>query len=55
MNALARQGALLGFRARCWLAWSGCGRRGTPHGLDGRVVPYVRDAPAPSRLLRDRP
>lgn len=54
MTSLARHGAVLGFVLGLGLAlvWAGL-----PHhrrsGLAGRVLPYLRDTPRPSRLLED--
>ena len=54
MTSLARQGALLGLVLGIGLAlvWAGLpGHR--RQGLAGRVLPYLRDTPRPSRLLED--
>ena len=52
MSSLARSGALLGFLLGCglMLVWVGMPRH-RRQGLAGRVVPYLRDTPRPSRLL----
>ena len=52
MSGLARSGAILGFLMGCGLLliWVGLPRHRRP-GLAGRVVPYLRDTPKPSRLL----
>jgi tight adherence protein C len=52
MTGLARSGAVLGFLMGLGLAlvWLGLPRHRRP-GLAGRVLPYLRDAPRPSRLL----
>ncbi|WP_392544932.1 type II secretion system F family protein [Oryzobacter telluris] len=54
MTALARQGAVLGFVLGLGLAlvWVGLPRH-RRQGLAGRVLPYLRDTPRPSRLLDD--
>ena len=54
MSALARQGAVLGFVLGLGLAlvWLGLPRHRRT-GLAGRVLPYLRDTPRPSRLLDD--
>jgi tight adherence protein C len=54
VSGLARGGALLGFVFGLGLAmlWLGLPRHRRP-GLAGRVLPYLRDTPAPSRLLDD--
>ena len=54
MSGLARGGAALGFVFGLGLAllWLGLPRHRRP-GLAGRVLPYLRDTPAPSRLLDD--
>jgi tight adherence protein C len=54
MSDLARQGALLGFvlGLGLLLIWWRLPRH-RRHGLGDRVLPYLRDAPVPSRLLRD--
>ena len=54
MSALARQGAILGFVLGLGLAlvWLGLPRHRRT-GLAGRVLPYLRDTPRPSRLLDD--
>ncbi|MEO6791507.1 MAG: type II secretion system F family protein [Ornithinibacter sp.] len=55
MTDLARTGAILGFGLGLGLVliWRGLPRHRRP-GLAGRVVPYLRDTPRPSRLLDDR-
>ncbi len=55
MSDLARTGAILGFGLGLGLVliWWGLPRHRRP-GLEGRVVPYLRDTPRPSRLLDDR-
>lgn len=55
MIDLARAGAVLGFALGLGLVliWWGLPRHRRP-GLAGRVVPYLRDTPRPSRLLDDR-
>lgn len=52
MSGVARSGAILGFLMGCGLLliWVGLPRHRRP-GLAGRVVPYLRDTPRPSRLL----
>lgn len=52
MSGLARSGAVLGFLMGCglMLVWLGMPRH-RRQGLAGRVVPYLRDTPRPSRLL----
>ena len=52
MSGLARSGAVLGFLMGCglMLVWVGMPRQ-RRQGLAGRVVPYLRDTPRPSRLL----
>ncbi|HSF98857.1 MAG TPA: type II secretion system F family protein [Ornithinibacter sp.] len=52
MSGLARSGAILGFLMGCglMLVWLGMPHH-RRHGLAGRVVPYLRDTPRPSRLL----
>ncbi len=54
MSGLARSGALLGFVMGLGLAlaWLGLPRHRRA-GLAGRVLPYLRDTPRPSRLLDD--
>ena len=54
MSELARQGAVLGFVLGLGLAlvWAGLPRH-RRQGLAGRVLPYLRDTPRPSRLLDD--
>jgi tight adherence protein C len=54
VSALARSGALLGFVMGLGLAlvWLGLPRHRRA-GLAGRVLPYLRDTPRPSRLLDD--
>ena len=54
MTELARQGALLGLVLGLGLAlvWLRLPRH-RRHGLADRVLPYLRDTPVPSRLLRD--
>ncbi len=54
MTSLARQGALLGLVLGIGLAlvWAGLPRH-RRQGLAGRVLPYLRDTPRPSRLLED--
>jgi len=54
MSGLARSGAILGFVLGLGLAlvWLGLPRHRRP-GLAGRVLPYLRDTPRPSRLLDD--
>ncbi len=54
MSDLARQGALLGFIFGLGLVvvWVRLPRN-RRHGLAARVLPYLRDTPVPSRLLRD--
>ena len=54
MSGLARSGAALGFVLGLGLAlvWLGLPRHRRP-GLAGRVLPYLRDTPRPSRLLDD--
>ena len=54
MSGLARSGALLGFVMGLGLAlvWLGLPRHRRA-GLAGRVLPYLRDTPRPSRLLHD--
>jgi len=54
LSGLARSGALLGFVLGLGLAlvWSGLPRHRRA-GLAGRVLPYLRDTPRPSRLLDD--
>ena len=56
MSGLARSGALLGFVLGLGLAlvWLGLPRHRRA-GLAGRVLPYLRDTPRPSRLLDDGP
>ena len=56
MSGLARSGAVLGFVLGLGLAlvWLGLPRHRRP-GLAGRVLPYLRDTPRPSRLLDDGP
>jgi tight adherence protein C len=52
VSGLARSGAVLGFVLGLGLAlvWLGLPRHRRP-GLAGRVLPYLRDTPRPSRLL----
>jgi tight adherence protein C len=52
MSGLARSGAVLGFLMGCglMLVWVGMPRH-RRQGLAGRVIPYLRDTPRPSRLL----
>ena len=52
MTAVARSAAILGLLMGCGLLliWVGLPRHRRP-GLAGRVVPYLRDTPRPSRLL----
>ncbi|MFQ6172803.1 type II secretion system F family protein [Oryzobacter sp. R7] len=54
MTSLARQGAILGFVLGLGLAlaWAGLPRHRRQR-LAGRVLPYLRDTPRPSRLLED--
>ena len=54
MSDLARQGAALGLLLGLGLCliWARLPRN-RRHGLADRVLPYLRDAPVPSRLLRD--
>ncbi len=54
MSELARQGAVLGFLLGFGLVlvWWRLPRN-RQHGLADRVLPYLRDTPVPSRLLRD--
>ncbi|GAA4408419.1 type II secretion system F family protein [Fodinibacter luteus] len=54
MSTLARSGAALGFvmGLGLFLVWAGLPRHRHP-GLAGRVLPYLRDTPRPSRLLDD--
>ena len=54
MTALSRDGALLGLimGIGLLLIWLGLPRH-RRHGLAGRVLPYLRDTPRPSRLLDD--
>jgi tight adherence protein C len=54
MTVLARSGAVLGFvvGVGLMLVWLGLPRHRRP-GLAGRVLPYLRDTPRPSRLLDD--
>ena len=54
MTGLVRSGAALGFAlgVGLMLVWLGLPRHRRP-GLAGRVVPYLRDTPRPSRLLDD--
>ncbi len=54
MTSLARQGAVLGFVLGLGLSlvWAGLPRH-RRQGLAGRVLPYLRDTPRPSRLLED--
>ena len=54
MTGLVRSGAALGFvlGVGLMLVWLGLPRHRRP-GLAGRVVPYLRDTPRPSRLLDD--
>lgn len=54
MTTLARQGAILGFVLGLGLSlvWVGLPRHRRT-GLAGRVLPYLRDTPRPSRLLDD--
>ena len=54
MTSLARQGAILGFVLGLGLSlvWAGLPRH-RRQGLAGRVLPYLRDTPRPSRLLDD--
>ncbi len=54
MSGLARSGAVLGFVQGLGLAlvWVGLPRHRRA-GLAGRVLPYLRDTPRPSRLLDD--
>ncbi|HET9020581.1 MAG TPA: type II secretion system F family protein [Ornithinibacter sp.] len=54
MTDLVRSGAALGFAlgVGLMLVWLGLPRHRRP-GLAGRVVPYLRDTPRPSRLLDD--
>lgn len=54
MSGLARSGAVLGFVMGLGLAlvWLGLPRHRRA-GLAGRVLPYLRDTPRPSRLLDD--
>ena len=54
VSGLARSGAVLGFVLGLGLAlvWLGLPRHRRP-GLAGRVLPYLRDTPRPSRLLDD--
>jgi tight adherence protein C len=54
MSELARQGAVLGFLLGFGLVlvWWRLPRN-RHHGLADRVLPYLRDTPVPSRLLRD--
>ncbi len=54
MSGLARQGALvgLGVGLGLLLVWLRLPRH-RRHGLGDRVLPYLRDTPVPSRLLRD--
>lgn len=55
MTDLARTGAVIGFGLGLglMLIWWGLPRHRRP-GLEGRVLPYLRDTPRPSRLLDDR-
>ena len=54
MTAVSRDGALLGLimGIGLLLIWLGLPRH-RRHGLAGRVLPYLRDTPRPSRLLDD--
>jgi len=54
MSGLARSGAVLGFLLGVGMAplWLGVPRHRRA-GLAGRVLPYLRDTPRPSRLLDD--
>ncbi len=54
MTGLVRSGAALGFvlGVGLMLVWLGLPRHRRP-GLAGRVAPYLRDTPRPSRLLDD--
>jgi tight adherence protein C len=54
VTGLVRSGAALGFvlGVGLMLVWLGLPRHRRP-GLAGRVVPYLRDTPRPSRLLDD--
>jgi tight adherence protein C len=55
VSSLARSGAVLGFvlGVGLMLVWLGMPRH-RRQGLAGRVLPYLRDTPRPSRLLRPR-